>query len=182
MKVEVVPHDPTWRSKFEAEAKLILSALGDNIVDIHHIGSTSIPTIYAKPIIDILVQVKDIAKVDEQSSAMTALAYQNMGEFGLPGRRFFRKHNEEGIRTHHVHFFKINVAEVQRHLAFRDYMIAHPEDAIKYSDLKRKLAKQYPNDIEAYVNGKDGFIKEMERKAIEWKQLLQSNSFKPNLD
>lgn len=173
MKVEVVPHDLTWRSKFEDEAKLIASALADNIVDIHHIGSTSIPTIYAKPIIDILVQVQDIAKIDEQSSAMIALGYKNMGEFGIPGRRFFRKYNDQGIRTHHVHIFKINVAEVQRHLAFRDYMIAHPEDAIKYSDLKRALAKQYPNDIEGYVNGKDGFIKEMERKAIEWKRSVR---------
>lgn len=173
MKVEVVPHDPTWRSKFEVEAKLIALALGDNVVDIQHIGSTSIPSIYAKPIIDILVQVKDIAKIDEQCSAMTALGYKNMGEFGIPGRCFFRKHNEQGIRTHHVHIFNIDVTEIQRHLAFRDYMIAHPEDAIKYSDLKRELAKQYPDDIEGYVNGKDGFIKEMERKAIEWKRSVR---------
>ncbi|MBD2353028.1 GrpB family protein [Tolypothrix sp. FACHB-123] len=168
MKVEVVPHDSTWRSQFEDEAKLIALAFGDNVIDIQHIGSTAIPTIYAKPIIDILVQVKDIAKVDEQSSAMTALGYEIMGEFGIAGRRFFRKHNDQGIRTHHVHIFQINVSEVQRHLAFRDYMIAHPEDALKYSDLKRGLAKQYPEDMEGYVNGKDGFIKEMERKAIAW--------------
>jgi GrpB-like predicted nucleotidyltransferase (UPF0157 family) len=173
MKVEVVPHDPTWHSKFEEEAKLIALVLGDNVVDIHHIGSTSIPTIYAKPIIDILVQVQDIAKIDEQSSAMTALGYEIMGEFGIPGRRFFRKHNEQGIRTHHVHIFKINVFEVQRHLAFRDYMIAHLDDALKYSNLKRELAQQHPEDIEGYVNGKDGFIKEMERKAIEWKRSLK---------
>jgi len=174
MKVEVVPHDPIWRSKFEDESKLIALALGDNVVTIHHIGSTSIPNIYAKPIIDMLVQVKDIAKLDEQSSAMTALGYEIMGEFGIPGRRFFRKDNETGTRTHHVHIFEFNLSEVQRHLAFRDYMIAHPDDAHKYSELKRKLAKQYPEDLRGYVDGKDGFIKEMEKRAIEWKETQQS--------
>jgi GrpB-like predicted nucleotidyltransferase (UPF0157 family) len=170
MKVEVVPHDPTWRVKFEDESKLIALALGENVIVIHHIGSTSIPNIYAKPIIDMLVEVKDITKVDEQNSAMAALGYKAMGEFGLPGRRFFRKYDETGKRTHHVHTFEINVSEVQRHLAFRDYMIANPEYANRYSDLKRKLAQQYPDDIDGYMDGKDGFIKDMEKRAIEWKR------------
>ncbi|BAY93243.1 MULTISPECIES: GrpB family protein [unclassified Tolypothrix] len=174
MKVEVVPHDATWSVKFEEEAKRIALALGDNVVAIHHIGSTSIPNIYAKPIIDLLVQVKDLAKLDQQCSAMIALGYEAMGEFGLPGRRFFRKDNEAGTRTHHVHIFVFDIFEVQRHLAFRDYMIAHPDDALKYSDLKRQLAKQFPQDIQGYVNGKDGFVKEMERKALEWKRSQQT--------
>ncbi|MBD2210884.1 GrpB family protein [Calothrix sp. FACHB-156] len=173
MKVEVVPHDPTWSVKFEEEAKLVALALGENVVAIHHIGSTSIPNIYAKPIIDLLVQVKDLAKLDQQCSVMIALGYQAMGEFGLPGRRFFRKDNEAGTRTHHVHIFEFDVCEVQRHLAFRDYMIAHPDDALKYSDLKRQLANQFPQDIQGYVDGKDGFVKEMERKALEWKRSQQ---------
>ncbi|MDZ8051432.1 MAG: GrpB family protein [Aulosira sp. ZfuVER01] len=170
MKVEVVPHDPTWRVKFEHESKLVASALGDNVIAIHHIGSTAIPHIYAKPIIDILVEVKDIAKVDKQNSQMAVLGYKAMGEFGLPGRRFFRKHDETGTRTHHVHTFEINFSGVQRHLAFRDYMIAHPEEANKYSELKRQLAKQYPDDINGYIDGKDGFIKDREKRALEWKR------------
>ncbi|OUL33870.1 hypothetical protein BV372_15225 [Nostoc sp. T09] len=169
MKVEVVPHDPTWRVKFEDESKLVAQALGTNVIAIHHIGSTAIPHIYAKPIIDMLVEVKDIAKVDEQNSAMAALGYEAMGEFGLPGRRFYRKHDATGKRTHHVHTFE-NFSGLQRHLAFRDYMIAHPEDANRYSELKRKLAKQYPDDINGYVDGKDGFIKDMEKRALEWKR------------
>ncbi|MDZ7960500.1 MAG: GrpB family protein [Aulosira sp. DedQUE10] len=174
MKVEVVPHDPTWRVKFEDEAKLVALALGENVVAIHHIGSTSIPNIYAKPIIDMLVQVKDIAKLDEQNSAMTALGYEVMGEFGVPGRRFFRKDDETGTRTHHIHIFEFNFSELQRHLAFRDYMIAHPDDALKYSDLKRQLAKQFPENLQGYVDGKDGFIKDMEKRAIEWKRSPQT--------
>ncbi len=168
MKVEVVPHDPTWRSKFADESKLITPALGENLVRIHHIGSTSIPGIYAKPIIDILVEAKDITQVDEQNAAMTALNYEAMGEFGIPGRRFFRK-DTESSRTHHVHIFAAGSSEVERHLAFRDYMIAHAEAAQKYSDLKRELAKLYPEDIYGYMDGKDSFIKEMERQALAWK-------------
>ncbi|HEY9799365.1 MAG TPA: GrpB family protein [Leptolyngbyaceae cyanobacterium] len=167
MKVEVVPHDAAWRSKFADESNLITPALGDNLVMIHHIGSTSIPGIYAKPIIDILVEVKDITEVDQQNAAMTALGYEAMGEFVIPGRRYFRKHIASQ-RSHHVHIFAADSPEVERHLAFRDYMIAHPEYAQKYSELKRELAKLYPEDIYGYMDGKDGFIKEMERKALAW--------------
>ncbi|MEH2059115.1 MAG: GrpB family protein [Nostoc sp.] len=168
MKVEVVPPDPKWRGKFDDESKRVALTLGENVVAIHHIGSTAIPHIYAKPIIDLLVEVKNIAKVDDCSLGMEALGYEVMGEFGIPGRRFFRKDNEIGTRTHHIHTFTARSSEVERHLAFRDYMIANPEDAHKYSELKRKLAKQYPNDIIGYMDGKDGFIKEMQRKALIW--------------
>jgi GrpB-like predicted nucleotidyltransferase (UPF0157 family) len=171
MKVEVVPYNPSWRSTFAAESQQIALAFGENIVAIHHIGSTSIPNIYAKPIIDFLVEVKNITKVDEQSSAMEALGYEVMGEFGIPGRRYFRKNNEIGTRTHHVHTFEINSPDIIRHLAFRDYMIAHPEAAQQYSQLKRQLAQQYPNDIYGYMDGKDSFIKEMEQKALAWRKL-----------
>src|SRR4028119_1480562 len=110
IKVEVVPHDPNGRSAFESESKLIALALRDNVVAIHHIGSTAIPQIHAKPIIDMLVEVKDLLKMDTQSSEIEALGYQVMGEFGIPGRRYFRKGNEAGIRTHHLHGFEVNSA------------------------------------------------------------------------
>ena len=168
-KVEVVPHDPNWRSAFESESKQIALALMENVVAIHHIGSTAIPQIHAKPIIDMLVEVKDITKVDTQTSAMEALGYEAMGEFGISGRRFFRKANEAGIRTHHLHGFEVNSAQIERHLAFRDYMITHSEAAQEYSELKRKLAKKYPDNIQGYMDGKDGFIKAMDRKAAKWR-------------
>ncbi len=164
-KVEVVPHNPQWRDAFEAEAKHVAAALGENVVAIHHIGSTAIPNIYAKPVIDLLVEVRDITEVDGQSSAMESLGYEVMGEYGIPGRRYFRKDNQEGARTHHIHAFEAGSAEVERHLAFRDYMIAHPGDAQRYSELKRKLAAERPQSIDGYMDGKDGFIKEMDRRA-----------------
>jgi GrpB-like predicted nucleotidyltransferase (UPF0157 family) len=166
--VEVVPHDRRWRAAFAAEAKSVNDALGENIVAIHHIGSTAIPNIYAKPIIDLLVEVNDIVKVDVQRSAMESLGYEVMGEFGISGRRYFRKDNQAGIRTHHIHTFKVSSEQVKRHLAFRDYMIAHPEDAQRYSELKRRLAKKYPTNIDGYMDGKDGFIKEMDEKVAQW--------------
>ncbi|MDT4952260.1 MAG: hypothetical protein QOJ02_398 [Acidobacteriota bacterium] len=168
-KVEVVPHDPQWRDVFESEAKHVAAALGENVVAIHHIGSTAISNIYAKPIIDLLVEVGDITEVDGQSSAMESLGYEVMGEYGIPGRRYFRKDNQEGIRTHHIHAFETGSAEVERHIAFRDYMIAHPVDAQRYSELKRKLAEEHPQSIDGYMDGKDGFIKEMDRRAARWR-------------
>ncbi|MBD2022086.1 GrpB family protein [Leptolyngbya sp. FACHB-36] len=168
-QVEVVPPNPQWRREFEHESQRVAEALGENVVAVHHIGSTAIPTIYAKPIVDMLVEVKDIAAVDVRNAAIATLGYEAVGEFGIPGRRYFRKHNAAGVRTHHIHAFETGSPQVDRHLAFRDYMIAHPDDAQAYSTLKRELAKQYPSNIEAYMDGKDEFIKEMDRRATEWR-------------
>jgi len=168
-KVEVVPHDPRWRNAFEAEANHIAAALGENVVAIHHIGSTAISNIYAKPVVDLLVEVRDITEVDGRSSAMETLGYEVKGEFGIPGRRYFRKDNQGGIRTHQIHAFEVGSAEVERHLAFRDYMIAHPGDAQEYSELKMKLAEEHPQSMDGYVDGKDGFIKEIDRRAARWR-------------
>jgi GrpB-like predicted nucleotidyltransferase (UPF0157 family) len=168
-KVNVVPPSPRWREAFETEARNVAGALGENVVAVHHIGSTAIPQIYAKPVIDLLVEVADIARVDEQSSAMESLGYEVMGEFGIPGRRYFRKDNREGTRTHQIHAFEAGSAEAARHLAFRDYMIAHPDDAQNYSELKRKLAAAHPQNMDGYMDGKDDFIKEMDRRAALWR-------------
>jgi GrpB-like predicted nucleotidyltransferase (UPF0157 family) len=168
-KVEVVPHDPGWAAAFKAEAKQVAAALGENVVAIHHIGSTAIPGIHARPILDLLVEVSDIAGVDARSAETESRGYQAMGEYGLPGRRYFRKDDANGIRTHHIHTFQAGSAEVLRHLAFRDYLIAHPDDARRYSGLKRRLAEAHPRSIDAYMDGKDAFIKEMERRAARWR-------------
>lgn len=170
-RVEVVPHDPKWRIEFEAESKQITNMMGENVVAIHHIGSTAISRIYAKPIIDILVEVKDLFKVDGQNSLMESLGYELMGEFGISGRRYFRKNNEAGVRTHHIHIFETSSQQVKRHLNFRDYMITHPDDAQRYSELKCKLAREYPTNIDDYMDGKDEFIREIDKKAALWCKL-----------
>jgi len=168
-KVVVEPHNPRWVDVFDIESKMVAQALGSNVVSIHHIGSTAIPAIYAKPIIDMLIEVTDSDDVDAHNPAMEALGYEAMGEFGIPGRRYFRKDNEAGFRTHQIHTFKAGSPEVNRHLAFRDFMLEHPEWAREYSDLKRKLAEAHSDDIERYMDGKDAFIKEIDIKAAAWR-------------
>jgi GrpB-like predicted nucleotidyltransferase (UPF0157 family) len=165
-KVEVVPFSENWSFMFEEEARKINNVFGNEIVAIYHIGSTSIPRMHAKPIIDILVEVKDIESVDNYNEQMSALGYRALGEHGISGRRFFRKGEVE--RTHHVHVFETGSQHITRHLAFKEYMIAHPEEAKAYSELKQKLAKQFPTDMKSYIEGKDPFIKETEKKALSW--------------
>jgi len=172
-RLVVAPHDPTWRSAFEAESRQVAAALGGNLIAIHHIGSTSIPDIYAKPVIDILVEVADMTDVDLRSQEMDALGYEVMGEFGIEGRRYFRKDDAQGTRTHQVHVFQSGSDQIARHLAFRDYMIAHPEEARSYSDLKKRLADTHCDDPDGYMDGKDGFIKEIDRRAAAWRNLAE---------
>ena len=169
-QIVVVPYDPAWQGEFETESKRILHALGNNVVSVHHIGSTAIPGIFAKPIIDILLEVNDLVRLDDETGAMQELGYEAMGEFGIPGRRYFRKSDRSGVRTHHVHAFQTGSPEIERHLAFRDYMIAHPTAARAYGALKRELARAYPHDRQAYVDGKDEFVKEHEAKALSWRR------------
>jgi GrpB-like predicted nucleotidyltransferase (UPF0157 family) len=170
-KVKVIIYDPHWRDIFAREKQELLRVFSDNVVAIHHIGSTAIPDIYAKPIIDLLVEVKAITKVDECDRFMEDLGYEVMGEYGISGRRYFRKNDAAGVRTHHVHTFEVSAPEVEKHLIFRDYMIAHQKDAQRYSELKCELARKYPYDIDSYVNGKAGFVQEMNKKAGRWHEL-----------
>ena len=172
MKVEVVPHDPSWERAFKVESKLICKALGGNVVTIHHIGSTAIPGILAKPVIDLMGEVGDLSSVDAKNEEMRALGYEVMGECGILGRRYFRKENPPGVRTHNVHIFEVDTDNVKRHLAFRDFLRFHPVDAETYSRLKQALAEKYPNDIHGYMDGKDGMIKEMEKRALAWRSRL----------
>lgn len=179
MEVKVVPPDPRWPGMFADESRRITHALGDNAVRSHHIGSTSIDDVVAKPIIDILMEVKDIHAVDHRTDLMVALGYESMGEFGIPGRRYFRRDNDAGVRTHHVHVFGEGSPNVTQHLAFRDFMNAHPHWAKRYSELKSALVRQHPDSIELYMEGKDGFIKRMNELALRWSQSQRDGGHPP---
>jgi GrpB-like predicted nucleotidyltransferase (UPF0157 family) len=167
-KVDVLPHDRQWHHAFTQEKQQLLQVLGDRVIRIHHMGSTAIPGIFAKPIIDLLVEVTAIARVDECDRSMEAIGYVVMGEHGIPDRRYSYKENSAGIRTHHVHIFEGGTSAITQHLAFRDYLIAHPDEAQRYSELKRELAQQYPYDIDRYIEGKAGFVQAMNQKAYQW--------------
>jgi GrpB-like predicted nucleotidyltransferase (UPF0157 family) len=159
--VEVIPYDITWEKKFKAEAKKIEEIFRQIFVDIHHIGSTAIPLVKAKPIIDILVEVEDINKVDSYNRQMEELGYEALGEYGIPKRRFFQEGGNN--RTHHVHIFEKGSPQIKRHIDFRDYLISHPKVAGEYSRLKEKLAKKYRYDIDKYQEGKESFIRKIDK-------------------
>lgn len=169
MQVRVDPHNPAWAEMFAIEAERIATALGSNFVAAHHVGSTAIPAIVAKPIIDLLIEVAEIDAVDAHNAEMNALEYEAMGELGIPLRRYFRKDNSEGVRTHHVHVFATGNPQIERHLAFRDFMNAHPAWARQYSQLKLELVARYPDSIERYMDGKDSFIKQIDELAAIWR-------------
>ena len=123
--------------------------MGPAAVAIHHVGSTAIPGLSAKPIVDTLVEVRSLSKVEARSAAMASAGHEAKGEHGIAGRRYFRKNNGAGIRTHHVHVLKSSPADVIKMPAFRDYMRARPDDASRYSDPKIALAKGHPDDNRA---------------------------------
>jgi GrpB-like predicted nucleotidyltransferase (UPF0157 family) len=170
MRIQVVPYNVTWKDEFQAEAVRIRCALGELVVELHHIGSTAIPGIAAKPIIDMILEVHSVEHLDGQGDILAGLGYEALGEFGIAGRQYFRKNDLQGIRTHQVHAFQVDNPEIERHLAFRDYMTAHPEEARRYGELKQDLARQHPDNIQAYMDGKDAYIKQQQKKALTWRR------------
>lgn len=169
MIVLVVPYDENWPARYEAEANRIRDAVGEVLVKVHHIGSTSIPGLRAKPIVDILLEVSGLAELDARSHRLESLGYEAKGEFGIQGRRYFRRDNELGVRIYHVHAFEAESQQADRHLAFRDYLISHPQVARTYGDLKQQLAERFPSDIHAYMDGKDSFVKHYQAEALAWR-------------
>lgn len=177
-EVKVVPHDPAWAEAFRKEAATLRSVFGDEAVAIRHIGSTSVPGLAAKPTVDVLVEVRRIWAVDALNDAMVASGHQARGEYGIPGRRYFTR-NSGAARTHNVHVFETDSPEARRHLAFRDYLRQHPETARAYGDLKKELARRHPTDIESYMDGKDAFVKSVEKEAISWSRTAEGQAEMP---
>ncbi|MEO1746595.1 MAG: GrpB family protein [Pseudomonadota bacterium] len=173
MVTVVVPYDPRWKMAFEDEANAIRHVFANVTFQVHHIGSTAIPGIMAKPIIDLLGMVSTIAYADAKARALESLGYEALGAYGIEGRRYFRKTNSNGIRTHHLHVFEEDSPNVERHLAFRDYLIAHPEIAQEYSSLKERLTQGNASNWDAYLDGKDPFMSRVERQAVNWFRKLK---------
>jgi len=164
-RIEVVDYRPEWPNEYRNEEERLTSALGDCLVAAHHIGSTSVPGLAAKPVIDILMEVRDLDELDSYDAAMAALGYEVMGEFGIERRRFYRKGGDQ--RTHHVHAFPAGDTHVTRHLAFRDYLILNPDIARDYSHLKQQAAITFTNDSDGYCDAKNDFVKHHEKLALE---------------
>ncbi|WP_404460794.1 GrpB family protein [Sutcliffiella horikoshii] len=167
-KTNIQPWTKQWDVAYNQEQKLLKEVLKDELIDIFHIGSTSVSAIgYAKPIIDILIVVKEIEKVDRYNETLRKAGYVPKGENEIAGRRYFPKGKEN--RTHHVHIFQVGNEHIQTHLDFKMYLIAHPEDAKAYGELKLKLAKQFPEEHDMYQEGKQEFVNELVEKARSWR-------------
>lgn len=139
MNITVVNYNPNWEKNYINEQQLIRQILKNELVECFHIGSTSVPNLKAKPIIDILLVVNNINKLDNYSFYFENIGYEIMGEFGIIGRRYFRKGGDN--RTHQIHAFQYdNIQEIERHLAFRDYLRQNPKISKEYGELKSKLA------------------------------------------
>ena len=167
-KIVVVPHENHWSEKFQMEAKRLKSVMPET-VKIHHIGSTSVPGLAAKPIIDMIMEVESIERVDRWNERFIELGYIVKGENGISGRRFFI-HGTEEKRLYHLHVFEKGNPEIVRHLAFRDYMMAHCEEAEAYATLKKELAEKYTYDGTLYTEGKNEFVRNVDEKAKEWRE------------
>jgi len=166
--IEVVEYQPKWPQQFEAEKKSLSNALAPLELSIHHIGSTSVPGLAAKPIIDILIECDDVCMLDDFSREMEALDYLVKGEYGIAGRRYFQKGGVQ--RSHHVHAFTRGDSSIVRHLAFRDYLIEYPQHLQAYADIKLQAVDHCGNNAQKYMDYKNNFIKEHEVKAVEWRR------------
>ncbi|MEZ5778107.1 MAG: GrpB family protein [Paracoccaceae bacterium] len=127
----------------------------------------------AKPIVDLLGVVSMLADADAKACALESLGYQVMGANGIEGRRYFRKIDSNGTRTHHLHVFEEGSPHVERHLAFRDYLMAHPKIAKEYSSLKARLTRGDAPTWDAYLDGKDPFVSRVEPQAVDWFRKLK---------
>jgi GrpB-like predicted nucleotidyltransferase (UPF0157 family) len=154
-----VDYDPQWPVLFEREKERLLGAVGGRLLTIEHIGSTSVPGLAAKPVIDLGVCVRSLAEADELLPCIERLGYiyEPALEKLLPERRFFWKGTLQ-IHTYHLHLAELNNPVIARPIRFRDYLRTHPDAVKEYGELKKGLAKTYRDDMEAYVSGKTTFI------------------------
>ena len=156
--IVVVEYDPSWPARYERERASIVEALGDvmeGVAGIEHVGSTAVPGLAAKPIIDIIVGVRELAAGERCVQPLEGIEYEYLGEAGIPGRLYFRKGQP---RSHHLHMVAHGSEFWQRHILFRDLLRERPAVAREYEALKRELALQYRTDRLAYTEAKTPFI------------------------
>jgi GrpB-like predicted nucleotidyltransferase (UPF0157 family) len=160
-KVVVLPYDRAWKSSFEDIKAEIENALGDLIIDIEHVGSTSVEGMSAKPCIDIDVVIEDYSVFDEVVSKLVTIGYIHEGNIGIKDREAFKYSDKPHLMSHHLYVCPKDSEELRRHIAFRDYLRSNPEAVKKYSAVKEKAADLFPNDIDGYIKYKSPCIEEL---------------------
>lgn len=166
--IEVLPYDSEWPKSYQTEADSLASIFGENLIALHHIGSTSVPGLAAKPTIDIMAVVKNLEEVDALNLHLEDLGYQAKGENGIAGRRYFNKKDGD-VHIFHLHTFQENHPAIDDHLVFRDYLRTHPECCSEYAAIKGDLAVIYMLEPVRYTDGKADFIQKTIEAAKAWK-------------
>jgi GrpB-like predicted nucleotidyltransferase (UPF0157 family) len=154
--VRLVPYDPAWPDLFSAEASRLNGALSPLPIVLEHIGSTAVPGLLAKPVLDVLAGFADDTHVKPYIERIVTSGYVHRGNQGIPGREFFRRGNP---RAYHVHLTAIGSAFWHEHLGFRDYLRTHGAVRDDYARLKQALAARFPDDRDAYIKGKTRFVR-----------------------
>lgn len=165
--VLLAPYNPAW-PKMAAKYAADLQTLESILVTVHHIGSTSVPGLAAKPIIDLMPLVAALDGLDRKRSLLESLGYGWYGELGIAGRRYCALSDDGGNRIVQLHVFTAESPHVVRHLAFRDYLRAHPEAARAYEEEKHRARDLHPDDSHAYADEKAPWIRGAEAKALVW--------------
>lgn len=166
-KVEIAPYDPHWPDLFKQEASRIQHVLGDHLKEIYHIGSTAIPNMPAKPVIDMMLVCDNLDDIDLIAEKLAELNYYNLRRQIIPHQSFFIRRQDNHIGFH-LHIHEKGSPQIKRHVNFRDYVIQHPDAAKAYATLKINLAKQFADDMNSYVFGKDKIVQEIDAKAKRW--------------
>jgi GrpB-like predicted nucleotidyltransferase (UPF0157 family) len=157
--VRLMPYQPAWAELFRQEAERLSAALGDQVVGIEHVGSTAVPGLDAKPILDIVVAVRDMTNAAAFEQALTPLGYLHQAVNDRPGRLYFVKRLPDDRSTHHLNITELGTECWFTHVAFRDYLREHPQAREEYRALKQDLARRYRHDRAAYQEGKEEFIR-----------------------
>ncbi len=165
--VRIVDYDPGWPEEAERELARVAEALGDLAMRLDHVGSTSVPGLAAKPILDLQVSVAALAPQAAYVEPLEAIGYRFVPFATSPEYHFFGKPPERP-RTHHLHVCLAGSHEELRHLAVRDYLRADPEEAARYEVVKRESARLHPEGRIAYMGGKGDFVGALERRALDW--------------
>ena len=156
--IVVQPYDEAWKKDFEDIKAELMTVLDGLVLGIEHVGSTSVPGLFAKPIIDIDVVIEDPVCFEKVKTALETIGYLHEGDLGIPGREAFKYEGKDHLRNHHLYVCSKDASELKRHISFRDYLRTHPESVEEYSRVKEEGAKLYPNDIDGYIAHKSPFI------------------------
>ena len=160
-RVEVVPYEPAWPVRFEEVRQHLLSFLAGQDVRVEHVGSTSVPGLAAKPILDIDIVLQNTADFAEVKALLEANGYYHVGDLGITGREAFKYDNKPQLMSHHLYVLSADSEELKRHLTFRDWLRSHPQDREAYAQVKLAAAQQFPDDIGAYIDAKSDVIFEI---------------------